>query len=244
MRSIASFVFRARAAAALVLTACSSSATPSAPSTAPLSRDAARQRLVYVASTFEVFIFPAKRNAAPVGEIKDGIYSAYGICLDRYGNLYVVNRYENDVVEYPPGATEPSQKYTQALARPLYPAVDSRGNLWVTNSENGTVVEFAAGQNAATQILQTPGVEADGLAFDPTGNLYVAYRTSSKGTGSIEEFPDGSLQGTILGMTLNQPQGLAVTNTATMLAVEAGKTRRIDVFPPGYEEPILEVSVP
>lgn len=267
MRTIASFLFCAPAAAVLVLTACSGSATPSAPSTAALtnipaplaspayaaprgpkkhgslSRDAASQRLVYVADGDEVLIFPDKRNAAPVGELTSGISSAYGICLDRNGNIYVADQYDNQVVEFPPGSTEPSQTYSQDLARPLYPAVDSHGNLWVTNADNGTVVEYAAGYTTATQVLQTPGVEADGLDFDLQGNLYVAYRTSSRGTGSIEEFPYGSSQGTILGMSLNQPQSVVVTNTGTILTVETGGTDRIDVFPPGYEEPTLEVGV-
>ena len=208
-----------------------------------ISRDAATQRLVYVTDGDEVLIFPKGRNKPPIGEITDGIESAYGVCFDRNGNLYVANQYDDNVVEYPPGATEPSQSFSQDLQRPLYPAVDSHGNLWVTNADNGTVVEFAAGSTQATQVLQTPGVEADGLDFDTKGNLYVAYRLQSKGSGSIEEFPLGSSQGTILGMSINQPQSVVVTNTGTILTVETGGTNRIDVFPPGYEEPTLEVGV-
>lgn len=208
-----------------------------------ISRGAAGERLVYVTAGDKVLIFPERRNKPPVGQITDGIESAYGVCFDRDGDLFVANQYGDDVVEYPPGATEPSQSFSQDLERPLYPAVDSHGNLWVTNADNGTVVEFAAGSTQATQVLQTPGIEADGLDFDTKGNLYVAYRSQPQGSGSIEEFAPGSSQGTILGMSINQPQSVVVTNTGTILTVETGGTNRIDVFPPGYEVPTLEVGV-
>lgn len=262
MRTKGFFFFAVLAPAVAGLAACSGSATPSAITNAPaplaspansaphgpkghgwISRGAATQRVVYVTDGDKVLIFPEKHNRPPLGEISDGIESAYGVCLDRNGNLYVANQYGNSVVEYPPGATEPSQSFSQDLERPLYPAVDSHGNLWVTNADNGTVVEFAAGTTQASHVLQTPGVEADGLDFDPQGNLYVAYRLSPHGLGSIEEFAPGSSQGSILGMSINQPQSVVVAASGTILTVETGGTNRIDVFPPGYQEPTLVVGV-
>ncbi len=208
-----------------------------------LLRSATSGRLVYVASGAEILIFPqGPHNPAPVGEITDGIESAYGLCIDRYGNLYVANQYSSTVSVYPLGATEPSETYSQDLDRPLYPAVDSNQNLWVTNANNGTVVEYKHGTTTVKQVIQTPGVEADGLDFDVQGNLYVAYRGSNR-SGSIEEFNLHTGQGTVLGMSLNQPQAVVVTNAGTILAVETGGTDRIDVFPPGYRTPTLEVGL-
>jgi|GEM_PF-395026 len=205
------------------------------------------RRTVYVADDQEVLIFPqGPRNPAPIGKITDGVESAYGLCIDRYGSLYVANQYSNTVTVYPLGSTEPSQTYSEDLDRPLYPAVDSNQNLWVTNADNGTVVEYKHGTTTVKQVLQTPGTEADGLGFDVQGNLYVAYRSSGRGTGSIEEFNLHTGKGTLLGMSLNQPQGVVVTNAGTILTVETGgtsQTDRIDVFPPGYQIPTLEVGV-
>jgi hypothetical protein len=209
------------------------------------------RRTVYVADGTEILIFPqGPRNPAPIGEITDGVESAYGLCIDRYGNLYVANQYSNTVTVYPLGSTEPSQTYSQDLERPLYPEVDSNQNLWVTNADNGTVVEYKHGSTRVKQVLQTPGSEADGLGFDVQGNLYVAYRSSyssyGSGTGSIEEFNLHTGKGTVLGMSLDQPQGVVVTNAGTILTVETGGTSgtdRIDVFPPGYQVPTLEVGV-
>jgi hypothetical protein len=88
----------------------------------------------------------------------------------------------------------------------------------VSNQQGGTVVEYASGSTNAYKVLQTPGVEADGMDFDVRGNLYVAYRTNDrKRHGSIEEFASGSTQGKVLGRTLNEPQGLIVENSGNIL---------------------------
>ncbi|MGP8099433.1 MAG: hypothetical protein ACLQHL_01530 [Candidatus Cybelea sp.] len=212
-----------------------------------ISASARFRRTVYVADDSEILIFPqGPRNPSPIGKITDGVSSAYGLCIDRYGNLYVANQYSNNVTVYPVGSTEPSKTYSEDLERPLYPAVDSNQNLWVTNADNGTVVEYKHGSTHAKQVLQTPGSEADGLGFDVQGNLYVAYRYYSyysSEPGSIEEFNPHSGKGTVLGMPLNQPQGVVVTNDGAILTVETGGTHRIDVFPPGYQVPTLEVGV-
>jgi hypothetical protein len=200
------------------------------------------QRLVYVADGNKVLIYPERgRNKAPVGEITDGVGSAYGLWIDAYGSLYVANQYGNNVTVYAPGKTTPKETFSDKLHRPLYPLVDRVGNLWVGNADNGTVVEYRHGHRNANEVLQTAGTEVDGMDFDQQGNLYVAYRNHD--AGSIEEFPKGSTQGKILGMTLNQPQSVIVTNDGTILTVETGGTDRIDVFPPGYEQPTLEVGV-
>jgi sugar lactone lactonase YvrE len=208
-----------------------------------MSRKAGFERLVYVADDNQVLIFAEKgRNQPPIGDITTGIDYAYGLAVDRRGSLYVANDGNNTVTVYPRGATSPSKTFSQDLARPLYPIADASLNLWVGNANNGTVVEYLHGQTKANQVLQTDGVEADGMDFDAQGNLFVAYR-GSNGLGSIEEFLAGSSQGKSLGMTLNQPQGVVVTNSGTILTVETGGTDRIDVFPPGYQTPTLELGI-
>jgi hypothetical protein len=198
---------------------------------------------LYVAnqSSNEIDIYlEAGRWTVPVGEISAGIDGPYGLCVDRQHALYVANQKNNTVTKYPYGATSPSVTYSAQLKRPLYPLVDRSGNLFVSNAYNGTVVEYSAGSTTtAYQIIQTAGREADGMDFDQQGNLYVAYRKSG-GFGSIEEFPQASTQGTILGMTLNQPQGVIVDRDGNLLAVETGDTRRVDVFAPGALTPSLE----
>jgi DNA-binding beta-propeller fold protein YncE len=105
-------------------------------------------------------------------------------------------------------------------------------------------LEYLGGAVNHYLVLQTPGVEADGLALDQQGNLYVAYRTSPVGPGSIDEFAPFATEGTVLGMTLNQPQGVIVDNSGNVVTVETGGTNRIDVFPPGSQTASLELPMP
>jgi len=211
--------------------------------------------LLYVADEYnsEVLIYDAKgKNQSPIGMIDDGVTTPYGLWVDKNRNLYVANQGSyygsgsGTVTVYPSGSTSPSLIYSQDLSRPLYPIVDQYGDLFVSGTNyngSGAVVEYKAGSTNEYQILQTPGGEADGMDFDLKGNLYVAYRGVS-GTGSIDEFPPGSTQGTSLGMSLNQPQGVVVDNNANILAAETGDTNRVDLFAPGSQTPELELDLP
>jgi len=215
-----------------------------------LSPPAQSGPLMYVADDGgEVYIYPESGyNQSPIGMITSGINGTWGLYVDQNGNLYAANTGNNTVTVYPPGSIDPSATYSQDLNRPLYPIVDGSGNLWVSNANNGTVVEYRAGSTNPYQVLQTLGVEADGMDFDQQGNLYVAYRTTD-GVDSIEKFIPGSTQGQTLGMTLNQPQGVIVDRRGNVLAVETGgpTKRRIDdvlVFSPGANTPKFTLKLP
>jgi DNA-binding beta-propeller fold protein YncE len=197
-------------------------------------------------SNNQIDIFPVKgKNQPQVGTITSGIEGPYGLWFDRRAQeLYVANQGNNTVTVYPYGSTQPSRTYSEDLNRPLYPIVDSNGKLYVGNANSGTVVEYLAGNTHAQKVVQTAGSEADGLALDKHLNLYVAYRTSGTGQGSIEEFAPDSSQGQILGMTLDEPQGVVVVPRGTIVATETGPTNRIDVFPTGSMTESLEVPMP
>jgi DNA-binding beta-propeller fold protein YncE len=194
----------------------------------------------------EIDIFPLKGQLQPqVGTITDGIHEPYGLWFDRGAQeLYVADPGNNTVTVYRYGSTKPTRTYSQGLKGPLYPIVDSHGELYVTNVSGGTVVEYLAGSTHVFQVLQTPGTEADGVALDKHENLYVAYRNNSSGQGSIEEFAPGSTQGQVLGMTLDEPQGVTVVPSGNIIATETGGTNRVDVFRPGSKTPSLEVPMP
>jgi hypothetical protein len=198
-----------------------------------------------------VFIYPEEGNHQfPIGIIDVG-GEPWGLYVDRHRNLYVANQV-GTVTVYPPGSTSPSLTYYHDLYRPLYVIVDSSGaHVFVSQAARnyqggGTVVEYQLGSTDRYQVLQTPGIEADGMDFDRQGNLYVAYR-SSDGTGSIEEFAPGTTQGKILGMSLNQPQGVIVDKAGNIIVVETANTSigpHIDVFPPGQLTPSVELPIP
>lgn len=210
------------------------------------TKPARAKRFIYVADqgNGQIVIFPeAGTLQSPIGTISVGINSPYGLYVDRHGALYVANQGNNTVTVYPKGATSPSLTYSKDLDRPLYPVVDARGDLFVGSANSGAVVEYLASGTKGYRILQTAGVEADGMDFDPSGTLYVAYRDRF-GAGSVEAFAAGAMQGRIIGMSLNQPQGVIVDSHYKVLVVETGGTDRVDVFPPGSTMPSAEVQLP
>jgi hypothetical protein len=193
--------------------------------------------LIYFPAEFGVYIYPERgRNHAPIGEITSGVEDPYGLYVDRHRNLYVVNDLGYTVTVYPPGSLQPSATY-QGLCHPLFATVDRAGHLFVGNAYGGAVVEFLPGNPNPYRTIQTAGSEADGLGFDSAGNLYVAYRAS--GGASIERFAPHAKQGHILGMHLNQPQGLVIDELGNIVVAEtaAPQDNFIDVFPPGSIAP-------
>lgn len=126
-----------------------------------------------------------------------------GLAFDASGNLWAGDFNSSQVLEYTPaqlalgGAVTPtaviSPNATPSLARPEGLAFDVSGNLWVANSSSSvnTVVAFTPGQLAVagnstpdpavtigangTPSLSRPG----GLAFDASGNLWVANLTNN-----------------------------------------------------------------
>ena len=197
------------------------------------------------ASNNQIDIFPLHGKSQPqVGTITGGIDGPYGLWFDRGAQeLYVANQTSSTVTVYAHGSSQPSRTYSQDLSRPLYPIVDRQGEVYVGNANTGTVVEYLKGNTNVFQVLQTPGVEVDGLALDKHENLYAAYRDSN-GEGSIEEFAPGATQGQILGMTLDEPQGVVVVPRGSLIATETGFTDRVDVFTPGSKTPRLELPMP
>jgi hypothetical protein len=208
------------------------------------SSQAGKAYLYIADANNQIDIFPLHGNNQPqVGTITAGIDYPYGLWYDRGAKeLYVANQVGNTVTVYAHGSTQPARTYSQDLSRPLYPIVDRQGEVYVGNANTGTIVEYLKGSTNVYQVLQSPGVEVDGLALDKHENLYAAYRDSN-GQGSIEEFAPGAAQGQILGMSLDEPQGVVVVPRGNIVATETGPTNRIDVFQPGSKIAKLELPM-
>jgi hypothetical protein len=81
------------------------------------------------------------------------------------------------------------------------------------------------------------------MAEDGQGNLYVAYRGGGGfKKDSIAKFGPGLTNMRLLGMTLQQPQGLLVDNAGNIIVVES-HAQRIDVFPPGSKTASVTVTI-
>jgi sugar lactone lactonase YvrE len=199
------------------------------------------QHLVYGAAGDEVVIFQDGKAPLQVGAISSGVNGAYGLFVDAQGRLFVVNRSNATVSEYEPGTTTPETTYKQQLNSPLYATEDAAGDLYVSNSGSPTIAVYMNGSTSAT-TLPSLGSETDGMSFDASGSLYAAYRNGN--AGGIEVFAAGATTPTDLGISLNQPQGLAIDPAGNLLVVETGGTDRVDVFAPNEVSASQRIKIP
>jgi hypothetical protein len=184
-----------------------------------------------------VKIFPESGfNPAQIGAITEGISNSYGLFVDENRDLFVANL--ATIAAYHPGGLSPYIVYKDR-ARPMYVVKDHDGRVYAANGD-GTITEYPPRQTRPDRTIHTPGVEADGINLDDSGNLYVAYRDSS-GMGSVEKFRPNSRRGRILGMQLDQPQGLQLDHLGNILVVDTGKDV-VDIFPPGSQTPSQVVA--
>jgi hypothetical protein len=200
---------------------------------------------LFLDSDNSISIFPLTGpNQKQVGSIAKGIDLPWGLSVDSANSLYVANSGNGTVTVYPYGSSTPSITYSGRWARPLYAVADSAGHVFVSgftpSLTRGRVVEYAAGTNVviAKTLL---GVEADGIAVDQRGNLYVAYR-SSYSQASVAEFGPGLTHRRLLGMAIDQPQGLLVDRSGNVVVAES-ESQDIKVFPPGRTTPSVTVTI-
>jgi hypothetical protein len=224
------------------------SRAPSHRASRPLSRNALSGPLLYFGNdgNYAVDIFPLTGpNQKEVGSISNGISYPWGLSLDANNSLYVANRVNGTVTVYPYGSSKPSMTYSHGAHEPLYALADSAGHIYESGRNpgrhnRGHVFEYNAGSSVpiAHTLL---GSEADGMAFDAQGNLYVAYRRTGPNC-SIAEFGPGLTNKHLLGMTINQPQGLLVDSAGNLVVVESALDD-IKVFPPGATTPSVTLPI-
>jgi DNA-binding beta-propeller fold protein YncE len=215
--------------------------------TRPLPRSAlSGQPLLYVSDSSAVDIFPLTGpNQQQLGSISYGIAGAWGLSLDANNSLYVANSGNGTVTVYPYGSSTPSMTYSKAVERPLYALADSAGHVFVSGigfgrRNRGYVFEYNAGNTIPVAHAHL-GAETDGMAEDREGNLYVAFRRR-RASATIAEFGPGLTNKRLLGMAIDQPQGLVVDSAGNIVVVESAADR-IDVFPPEATTPLVTITL-
>jgi sugar lactone lactonase YvrE len=228
--------------------AASSSATSAGESASAAAEAAAKTtRVLFVSdegSPNLIQIYAQKNpNAGPIAQISDGVSTPDGMAIDPSGNLYVANAGNDTVAVYPPGKTSPSSTYSDGLATPANVAVGNDGTVYVVNLNGGTefVNEYAPGSMTPTLKIPAPSnYYENGLAVDPSGNLYVSYHNSS-GQGWVYKYPFQSASGTNLELAVHTPAGLVVDKNGNLIVADATLPAAILVFPPGATQPSLKV---
>ncbi len=175
----------------------------------------------------------------------------YGIAVDTAGNLYIADLGNNRIRMVSPAGTITTVSGTDKLHAPRNVAVDSAGNLYISEFGGAHVWMFAAGgtlQNVAGTGVAGfagdggPATAAQlsfpcGLAFDSSGNLYIADSSNNRvrkvANGIITTILGTGDAGAALPNQLNLPTGVAVDSAGNLDVADSNNLRIQQLTPIG-----------
>jgi len=194
--------------------------------------------------------------------------------FDKSGDLWVSDYSNSNVVEYKPPFTFNESAAVEVgspsfatngcdstgldyVCSPNGIAFDPSGNLWVADSQNDSIVEFKAplttGENVSTTIGgPSAGIvnasnlgEVDGIAFDSSGNLWVADQSDNRvvefkaplSTGEPASLAIGqsSLTGTsdnLANANMSGPEDVAFDQSGNLWVADTGNSRIMEFVHP------------
>ncbi|MGD0058156.1 MAG: NHL repeat-containing protein [Verrucomicrobiia bacterium] len=138
-----------------------------------------------------------------------GLNGPSALAFDSSGNLYVANEGNYTIEEFGPGGTGTVFATSASGVSNPYGLAWFGGNLYVANGGNNTIERFnALGQGSifsSTNLLSFP----DEIAFDSSGNLYVACNSVTLGDSQILKFNQDGV-GSVFASGLDGAVGIAI----------------------------------
>lgn len=197
-----------------------------------------------------VLVFNANvKNSAPIRTITDGISAPNGIAVDKSGNLWVANSYNQTVTEYAPNASTPETTLSTGLNVPYDVKVDGYGDVFVANIATGPstsnyIAEFAPNDSEPVGTWPiTQGQTLSGIALaNPTTSESTIYALEYSGnpdygyTGGLLKCPTVGSQlvcNQQTGDTFGETGGIAVAQSA--VGATPLKLLVVDQYVPGYD---------
>lgn len=158
-----------------------------------------------------------------------GMKGPNGVTMDRSGNLYVADTYNNRVVELPAGGGA-LVVLASGLTQPNCVALDGAGNVYF--SEYGYGAQMIPAGGGAPVPLPISGIkpasEPFGIALDAAGNLFLSDATS----GLVIKLPrNGAGWGfqSIVASGLKFPAGIAVDAGGNVYVAEGNNADVVEV---------------
>jgi sugar lactone lactonase YvrE len=201
------------------------------------------------------------------------VCSPNGIAFDSQGNLWVADSENDSVVEFKApltmgeswstviGEDSNNQPNATNLDQPFGIAFDSSGNLWVADTSDNRVVEYKAppstGEAASLVIGQSSLTAAtnddaqsnmsgpEDVAFDGSGNLWVADTENSRVLEFTQPFSNGekasfaigapnftSFNGNDTQSTVTLPEAIAFDHSGNLWVSDSGNSRVLEFAAP------------
>ncbi len=170
-----------------------------------------------------------------IGSISEGIGTTGPNWVDAKGNLYVAQLSPTDITEYAPGTNSPSFTYSQGMLEPSDVATDRGGNVYEADQGGGSVNEYPQDTNTILDSCTIDGAVVESVAVDGSGDVFVGFFNAYAQQGQIMEYAGGlaGCHGTILGITLRFPGGMAFDKKKDLVVCDEGNNA-VDIVAPPY----------
>ena len=159
-----------------------------------------------------------------------GLNGPPALAFDASGNLYVANygRHHGERVRSG-GHHAHRHPHRAGLSRRPWPSTPAATSTWPTWTDSDTVSKFAPGATTPTATLT--GLDYPvALAFDPSGNLYVANWSAT----TVSEFAPGATTPTATLTGLNDPHALAVDSSGNLYVANTAPGTVSEFTPGGH----------
>lgn len=167
-----------------------------------------------------------------------GLDTPSGVAVDVFGNVYVADQGNEDVVKIDPLGNQTTVSITlgTGLSDPTDVATDQAGDLFIVDSGNNRIVKVAAG---GTETALGSGLnQPQSIAVDSSGNLFVADSNNSR----VVKFTSAGVQSTFR-TGISDPEGIAVDSSDHVYVAALGQTGIIKIAPGGGSQATIGSSL-
>ena len=150
--------------------------------------------------------------------VSTGLSGPAGIAVDRSGNLYIADTYNNAVKKVDAVTHQVTTLVDSGLNQPEHVAVDTDGNVYIADYGNDSIQKWSATTQSTTTVVS--GLNGpSGVAVDGSGNIYIADTFSDsvkKWTAATQSVT------TLIGSGLSSPMDVAVDASGDLHIADYG----------------------